>query len=634
MAPLVLTKPSGDTLPLISLTPLIGIARAEQKIDLLTDDTLSITLEANEALPVDIGDTIAVFGQLYTLNTAPAYRRDGTHEFTYELVFEGPQYHLLRVIYFDVDLTGNALSSTFSLTGNLSLFVTVLISNMARVFSGAWGLGDVTVPSESTIDGLPGGTINGDQTDIKTLTFENENCLTVLQRLCAEYGTEFWIEYQPNDAPNRVLHIGPAGQTLSDRYMYGQSTGLYELSRRSVSQTPFYTKAYIFGGSKNIPSGYRGYAARLQLPLTGSPTGPFSPWDSFVSNPDAITTYGLIEGTQVFEDVYPTRTGTISASTAQLSFSDDNINFNPLATDGTVTVNGKTTPNYLYLLPGLTPKVHFQTGNLAGYEFDIAGFDVATLSFTLKPYTDERGLEFPGKASDSPFRIAAGDTYVLVDMKMPQEYITAAEEKLQVVGEAWLRENGAPVVEYGLTIDEMYLQKRANDTGPAPLATPPNFFTIGDAIRLIDVELGIDRMARITSFTRDALKPYKYSVTLGDTRKISEVQRARAQQVKVKNLIQAGGLNDPNLSPQTVPKNEVPSKTELAESIKDQIRPLAHGVTYTLFATPMPAGFTALVQNRLLARHSLSVTVNAPSDDLIKAVIGRVTATGIKRAIL
>jgi hypothetical protein len=596
MDPLVLRKPDGRLIPLLSLAPVLtGIDRAEQKIDLLTGDVFNLTISCNGPLPIGIGDTLAVYGQLYTLNTIPAARMLGEGQFVYELVLEGPQYHMLRVIYFDVDSTGNGLSSTFSLTGNLAMFAQVLISNLARVFSGAWGLGRVKIPGESTLNGLPGQVIDGILTEVKTLTFESENCLSVLQRLCAEWGTEFWIEYKPNDAPNRVLHIEPAGQTLPGVFTYGQWPGLYELARRPVAQTPFYTRAYIFGSGKNLPAGYRGFATRLQLPEDpNNPAGLFYPWDSYVEDAQAIATYGLIEGTKVFEEVYPSRTGTVSASTAQFTFSDTDIEFNPLQKEGSTVVGGNSVPNYKYLLPGLTPKVHFNTGNLAGYEFDITGFDPTTKTFTLKAYTDERGLVFPGKAADSPFRIQAGDTYVLVDMMMPQTYVTAAEEKLKLVGQAWLNENGAPAVEYTLVIDELFLQNKAGDTGPLSLAIPPNFFTVGDAIRLLDYGLGIDRMARIIGFTRDGLRPYKYTLTLGDTRKISLLQRAIATQVKVKSLIDTAGLNDPSQTPQTVKGEEV-TKDDLINAVKAGVRPMAASAHFTLIGVTRPAGFSPAV---------------------------------------
>ncbi|QDK80807.1 hypothetical protein EXU85_20230 [Spirosoma sp. KCTC 42546] len=625
MVPIVLIKPGGPQYPLISLSPLRGIAKGEQKIELLNVDTVNLTATSNAPISISIGDTVAVYGQLYTVNQLPAWKRLGEDQFEYDLSLEGPQYHLLRVIFFDTAVNGNGLSSSFSLTGNLQFFATILMSNLARVFGGAWGLGTVQVPGEVDENGTVGTPIDGDDTVTKNLTFENENCLSVLQRLCTEWGTEFSIEYRPNDAPNRVLHIKPAGQVLDFTVQYGQGKGLYELSRRSVSQTPFVTRAYIFGSSKNLPSGYRGFATRLQLPFAGSGTSSLN--DSYIQNLDAVNAFGLIEGTQVFEEIYPHRTGTVGAATGQLTFTDPSIPFNPHAIDRYDVVNSQQIPHYQYLVPGLSVKVHFQTGSLAGYDFELVKFDAGTKTFTIKSFTDERGQVFPDPVESSPFRIAAGDTYVLTDIIMPNEYVQAAEAQLLAAGMQWLRENSTPSVEYSLTIDEMYLQKLAGDTGPVPIDNPPSFFAVGDQIRLVDTELAIDRYIRIIGFTRDVIRPYKYTLTLGDAPKVPLLARILAHQKDVVKVLNGNGLTDPVAAKPLTPEQ---IKAQLDQSIKNQLRPLAHATNYTLGIQPLPPGYTALINDQLV-RHKLEVNVfQGTPDNLKQQLIAKLQAVGHK----
>ncbi|AUD00927.1 hypothetical protein [Spirosoma pollinicola] len=633
MAPLVLRKPDGTQLPLLSLTALRGLSDGEQRVDLLTGDTLTLELDSTAVLDIGIGDTLPIFGQLYTINTLPSETKHGEHQFSYTVVLEGPQYHLIRVMFFDTDVLGNALSSTFSLTGNLAFFAQVLFANMVRVFSGAWGLGSVTVPGESTQTGVPGQPVDGTLTAVKTLSFENENCLTVLQRLCDEYGTEFSIEYRPNDAPNRILSIGPAGSIKSDVYQYGQGNGLYELTRRPVDKTPFFTRAYVFGGSKNLPAGYRNFATRLQLP-NANPSPTASPWDSYVDDSAAIAQYGLIEGTVVFEDIYPTFSGTVAEVVDSLAFTSLGIGFDPFEVDHVVIDSaGNPKPVFKYQIPGVKPKVSFLTGQLAGYSFYLIKYFTNNFILQLEAYTDENGLVFPATDPASPFKISVGDTYTLIDLLMPDSYVTAAEEKLLAAGQAWLAENGAPSIEYALTIDELYLKGKANDFGPVPLDNPPNFFTVGDAIRLVDTDLNIDRLARITAFTRDVLMPYKYTLTLGDIRKVNRVQRVLSQQAKIKTLISTGGLNDPTApasSPASLPQ-------DVAKSIADQIRPIAHAMTYTLTATALPTGFMNLAHNNPV-RHQLLVDIyqGTPGQGTldVQTLIGRISGIGRKKPFL
>ena len=89
--------------------------------------------------------------------------------------------------------------------------------------------------------------------------------------------------------------------------------------------------------------------------------------------------------------------------------------------------------NTLYLVPGAAAKVHFNTGNLAGYEFEITEYDHMSRRFTIKGFTDENGYSFPNP-DNSAFQFAANDDYVLLDIDMPETYKADAEERLSAEG--------------------------------------------------------------------------------------------------------------------------------------------------------------------------------------------------------
>ncbi|WGU70639.1 hypothetical protein QIU18_00325 [Capnocytophaga canimorsus] len=134
----------------------------------------------------EIGDTINIFGRTYKMNQLPKMQKTGPHSFSYDLVFEGIQYDLIRVTFdLTIDTTNNQLQDFQSntLTGNLRRFAEVLLANVARVFPQKWELGNCP---ETAND--------------KTLTFgESDNCLLVLQNLCKEFGTEFYIEQKKRE---------------------------------------------------------------------------------------------------------------------------------------------------------------------------------------------------------------------------------------------------------------------------------------------------------------------------------------------------------------------------------------------------------------------------------------------------
>lgn len=610
MPQLILRKPNGDELNLIGVDPLRGVASGEQRMSLLTQDTLDLTLTSTDPVDFPLGSTLAIFEQLYTLNLPPVITKTGDKRYKYELTLEGPQYQMLRSVFFDTTVVGTALSSTFTLTGNLAFFAQVLLVNIIRLTSGAWDLGLVQVPSPDTL----GAVIEGADTEIKTLSFENENCLGVLQRLCQEWGTEFYIEYRPNDAPNRILHIVPLGNMSATAptgtYTYGEGKGLYTLERKNLAQVVYSNKLYVYGSIRNIPTWYRDGSPnqRLQLPLTGSnPQGPFSPWDSVVQDAASIARDGVFESTKIFDDIYPSRTGTVTASTSQLTFTDVDIEFNPFEQKKNV---------YKYLLSGIPMKVHFQTGQLAGYEFEVTLFEPATAKFTLKPYTNETGQVFPTDKADQPFKIAAGDTYVLIDLSLPETYVEAAEAKLLAAAQTYLAENLTQPVEYDLTIDELYLKETDAKNGHSA-DSPSTFFRIGDTLRVIDEPLGIDVNVRVTALTRDPLRPYKYTLTVGDVRRISQLKKVLARQFRA--------------TKQSSSTNDLPANVATVPQVKSMIGPFAGTAKFELFAALFPNGYTTLVTH---VKPRDEAVIDIVKKDLkngtIELPVGRIKATGRK----
>ncbi|WGU68258.1 hypothetical protein QIU19_13485 [Capnocytophaga canimorsus] len=125
----------------------------------------------------------------------------------------------------------------------------------------------------------------------------------------------------------------------------------------------------VYGSTKNITNKYR--ANRLCLPNK-------SKQQSYIENSEMIAKYGIWEATKHFENIAPTRTGTITGIVQGnvLKFVDSEMfNLNEKEADGQTTK---------YLLPNTTAKIHFNTGNLAGYQFDVQSYNHTTRTFTIK----------------------------------------------------------------------------------------------------------------------------------------------------------------------------------------------------------------------------------------------------------
>ena len=482
MEQIIVTRKDGATsYPIVSRQSFRAITSARQSFKLLGEDVVSMTVESTDVIPFRIGDYITVFGRMYTLNRLPEMTKAGANRYTYNVEFEGIAYEMTRAIYeLSIDTTNNQLQDVQgdSLTGDLRRFASVIVSNMNRVFPGKWVLG--TCPESETND--------------VTLSFgESDNCLAVAQTLCEQFNVEMDIAFNATTGIRTLNFMDKVGTTLDMVFKYGRGGGLYQLNRKNVDTTNVITRLKVYGSVENITSKYR--ANRLCLPEKGKSA-------SFIEDSTKIADYGLFEACKYFDEIKPTFDGVVTAIDADvLKFTDSNM----------FDLNAKDeSGNTLYLLAGTPAKIHFNTGNLAGYEFDIHAYDHATRTFTLVKLRDEYDRVFPSSES-AAFKIAVGDKYKILDVALPESYVNDAESRLQTAGQEYFDDHCQPRVKYGLSITESYLEKRFGSQ------THGNVFGVGDFIHVIDEKIGVDKLIRIQSFDRDILNPYRYELTLSDS---------------------------------------------------------------------------------------------------------------------
>ena len=498
MEQIIVRHPDGTTALLTSRARKSGVTKAEQSITLLGADTVAITVKSATPLTFHLGDQIDVYGKTYTLNQLPGIKKTGNRNFEYTLTFEGVQYELIDVQFL---LPDDTVLDSF--TGDLEDFLGILIGNLTRVYPGKWVLG--VYPAN---------------TEYKTLTYTEKNCLEVLQDLCEQYSTEFEIT-QANGV--RTLNIKTAGVNFPYTFRYGRTGGLYELTRQNINSKNVVTRLYVYGGSSNLGDKYR--YTRLCLPGKAKNA-------SYIEDAAAIAAYGLKENTKIFDDIRPERYGEVTAAgSAYYAFKDATMNFD---------LNEKDSAgNTKWLIDGATAKVKFTTGNLAGYEFDIHKYDHATKEIQVVPFTDENGMKFPSETS-AAFQFGVGDKYFFTDINLPDTYKTDAENKLLAEGNKAITEYSQPQVQYGLSIDENFIRQFAGEL------TVVNLFAVGDYIPVEDEDIGVNKSVRIMAFTRDLLREYKYNITLGDSVTKTTITRVIEDLQKIDNVIEINDLADPS----------------------------------------------------------------------------------------
>lgn len=507
---IIITQPNGNRVPMQNRRTATGITSAKQNWGLNAEDTVDITIESPFPQTYNIGDKITVFGRDYKLNRLPSVKKTGMHQFQYTLQFEGVQYDLFRITYdLTVDTTTNELQDVQgdTLTGNLHRFMTVLIANANRVFPGKWKLG----ACPDTI---------GD----KTLTFgESDNCLSVLQNLCGQSNFNVEFEIVQSNGVYTVNLYERVGQTLPFTFEYGKGRGLYDLHRENVSSSNIVTRLKVYGSTENITSKYR--ADRLCLP--GKTKG-----QSYIEKPEMVAKYGVFEGRKNFDDVKPTFMGSVESVVDTFSFIDKKFPFDLNATNA----SGET----LYLINGVSAKIHFNTGNLAGYDFEVKSYDHTTHKFTLLKTTDDRGDVFPSETSMA-FQFGVGNEYKILDVAYPSDIEAEAEAKLAEVGNKYYDQNCQPKVQYGLSVTKAFLEKlvETNDS-------VTNFFAPGDFLHVVDADIDVDKAIRIKSFVRNILDPYDYTLTISDIATNATItNRVISDLVELDKIVTINNLKDP-----------------------------------------------------------------------------------------
>ncbi|ASK29719.1 hypothetical protein CEY12_06195 [Chryseobacterium sp. T16E-39] len=474
---------------------------------LLSDDSVSIKLNSASVLDIRINDYFVLFGSVYRINALPGVNKNNSSQYEYNIIAQGLMFDLLRCKYFNTDATGFKTDTDFPLIGTIETFLLCLKNNMQR-FSTNWEIGNFT---------------NG---ETKSLTFGDDTCLSALQKICSKengFNTDFWVKVENGKF---VIHTGDYGKKVPIAFEYGKGKGLYNLNRNNVDDNDIINRLYVSGGTENIPNEYRNFSTHLKLPNS-----------DYIENEQAIASFGLKEGTITFDDIYPHRTGKItSLGDTKFKFSDNTMDFdlNEKESDGVTTK---------YLIAGTSAKISVKTGNLAGYEFEIkkGGYNHTTKSFEIIPFKNDQGQSFPDEAS-AAFQFALGDEYVIIDIVMPKSYIDNAENELLVKGLEQFDLHKNAKVSYDLGVDPAYMEKIGLGK-----------FDIGDYIRVIDEELGINKVLRVNQETISFIEngdynPYRTKIVIADTYEINYSSQVILDIKEIKNVMSIVNLGNINYS--------------------------------------------------------------------------------------
>jgi hypothetical protein len=535
-------KRNGEIIQLNTNEPFCFVKEATLTSSLMGDDYISIKIVSSEWLSFAKGDKIIVGGNEYSIRATTTREIVSEGYYNYEPVFYGVMYDLMKTIYRNCDKYGKSDKSTFDLTYTIKEFVQVLIYNLERDYPGVWKFDEDNCP----------------ETEAKTIQFSGVNCLQALQTLCNS--EQFNLEFQiTQDNGIRTIHIGKFGKRINppsgaDFFEWGKGNGLYNLKEQKIDDKAIITRLWVEGGTTNIRSDYRGYAERLQLPMqrmnqydhtladgtvvkaNTEMIGISDERKRYIENAELRDKIGSEEDVKTYDNIYPKRTGKVTAVVADdiCAFVDDTMDFD---------LNKKDDKGTVYLVNGVSAKITFTSGRLAGQQFELnakGGYDDKTKTFKIIPFTDNRGLTIPSEETKNSFFIEVGNTYKITDIYLPEQYEKRAEEDLWYAGSDDFKDASQVKAQYALTFDRLYfLQSLSSDTDTS-------VFAVGDYVPVKDTRFGIEKTMRIQKITRNLLLEHDYQITLADSTAISIQTQTVLTVIDHENVINNNRLRDLN----------------------------------------------------------------------------------------
>ena len=329
----------------------------------------------------------------YTLWYPSDFKKEGTRVFDYTVTFGGNEEILKKYKY--KLLSDKPYKLKFVMTATPGMFMELLVDNL-NLYDSGWTVGTVIEAPE------------------KLLSFNHEKCWAVLGRLAEEFDTEFEIVGKTINL-RKVEYYKDAPLKLS----YGKGNGfLPGVGRANQGDNLPVEILYVQGGERNID--YSVYGSQtLLLPKSQelSYQGRRYKTDKdgmYVTRADRpLSSYN--EDSYDASDIYPSRVGTVSETDTEPGKDTDgnDVTFYNFY-DSSVPANLNFED---CLIAGQTMTVIFQTGRLAGREFDVKyvhdgrKFEIVS--------SEQDGMTLPN-ASLYP---EVGDKYAVFNISLPAAYV-------------------------------------------------------------------------------------------------------------------------------------------------------------------------------------------------------------------
>lgn len=365
-----------------------------------------------EHVEVPVGAYIEFQGVRYTLWRPENFKKHGTRNLEYTVEFGGDEEALKKYKVKDLSITPNKL--IFSYTATPRQLLQLFVDNL-NLREGGWKVG-------KCIEGVE-----------KLYSFSNEYIFDALNRNASDLKTEWNIANKTVDLC-KVEYFKDDALPLS----YGKGNGfLPGTGRANTGDKQPIVILYVQGGERNIDASKYGSTTLLlpkdqEIEYEGRKYRT-SKDGTFLYRSDRDTTAGQEDGYDG-SHIYPSRVGEVSAVETEAGKDSKG---NPVTFYDIIDISIPDALNYAdYRIAGQRATIKFESGRLAGREFDLEQTDEDLTGYV---HSERRFKIVPAELDgqvmpNETFRPAVGDKYAIFGIALPDAYIC---DNVTKTGASW-----------------------------------------------------------------------------------------------------------------------------------------------------------------------------------------------------
>lgn len=384
--------------------------------EVATEFVVSVNFTSWEFFILSVGDYIEVGGKRFSIKKEARPKKTNTQKYTYNISFYGREHDMQDLLFCRLNQGSDDLESVFAYDGTPMEYLEKLVDNMNRNADGVtWRVGEAISANRQTIN------------------FNGLYCWDAAAEIAAAFETEWWL-----DGEYLNLSKCERGQRVTLGYMKGLKTGLTQTE--NSDSIKWFTRLIPVGSTKNIDPSKYGFT-HLQLP-------------SRATHIDLNTQLGLKEHREekAFSGIFPHRLGTISSVRSEEKTNEETGDYTVYyVKDNDLPFNPDD-----YMVSGKVIHITFESGDLSGREFECNWHNDTKEFEIINTYPDEN-TQIPG----GNLIPKAGDTYILTNIRMPDEYYPIAEQQFKQAVENYLKEYSRDISIYSSDTDYIYVDKHA-----------------------------------------------------------------------------------------------------------------------------------------------------------------------------